>query len=94
VRCRNSLPGAPVYPKPQVAIASHLIAAGQGYLRSNGLNDVIATLKSWGVLQPGIPCSDDPCGTKSQNIGTQQQDLGWDAQVAITSLGILTAWPF
>ena len=38
----------------QASIASHLVAAGHGYLCSASFDDIIATLKDWGVLRSGI----------------------------------------
>jgi len=38
----------------QSEIASHLCAAGHGYLCSNDYRDVVETLKGWGVLRVGI----------------------------------------
>jgi hypothetical protein len=35
----------------QADIASHLIAAGHGYLCSNSFDDIVATLKAWGVVR-------------------------------------------
>jgi hypothetical protein len=38
----------------QADIASHLVAAGHGYLCSASFDDIIATLKDWGVVRSGI----------------------------------------
>jgi hypothetical protein len=38
----------------QGEVASHLIAAGHGYLCSSDYRDVIETLKQWGALRSGI----------------------------------------
>jgi hypothetical protein len=38
----------------QAAIASHLITVGHGYLCSDSFDDVIATLKEWGIVRSGI----------------------------------------
>ena len=38
----------------QADVASHLVAAGHGYLCSSDYRDVIETLKGWGVVRSGI----------------------------------------
>jgi hypothetical protein len=38
----------------QAAVASHLVAAGHGYLCSDSFDDVVATLKAWGVVRACI----------------------------------------
>jgi hypothetical protein len=35
-------------------VASHLIAAGHGYLCSSDYRDIIETLRGWGILRSGI----------------------------------------
>ncbi len=39
---------------PQADVASHLVAAGHGYLCSSDYRDVVDTLKAWRVLRSGI----------------------------------------
>jgi hypothetical protein len=38
----------------QAAVASHLVAAGHGYLCSDSFDDIIATLKDWGIVRGAI----------------------------------------
>jgi hypothetical protein len=38
----------------QADVASHLVAAGHGYLCSSDYRDVVETLKAWGVLRGGF----------------------------------------
>jgi hypothetical protein len=38
----------------QAAVASHLVAAGHGYLCSDSFDDIVATLKDWGIVRSGI----------------------------------------
>jgi hypothetical protein len=38
----------------QAAVASHLVAAGHGYLCSSSFDDIIATLKHWGAVQSSV----------------------------------------
>lgn len=38
----------------QRAIATHLVAAGHGYLCSSDYRDVVETLQAWSVLRAGI----------------------------------------
>jgi hypothetical protein len=38
----------------QAAVASHLVAAGHGYLCSASFDDIVLTLKDWGVLRAGM----------------------------------------
>jgi hypothetical protein len=40
--------------EPQAAVASHLVAAGHGYLCSDSFEDIVATLKDWGIVRSGI----------------------------------------
>jgi hypothetical protein len=47
--------GAPRRLSPaQADVASHLVAAGHGYLCSNDYRDVVETLKGWGAVRSGI----------------------------------------
>jgi hypothetical protein len=38
----------------QAAVASHLVAAGHGYLCSDSFDDVVVTLKDWGIVRSGV----------------------------------------
>jgi hypothetical protein len=38
----------------QAAVASHPVAAGHGYLCSDSFDDIIVTLKDWGIVRSGI----------------------------------------
>jgi hypothetical protein len=38
----------------QADVASHLVAAGHGYLCSSDYRDVVETLKSWGLVRSGV----------------------------------------
>ena len=40
--------------KEQAEIASHLVAAGHGYLLSADYRDIVETLKGWGILRAGV----------------------------------------
>ncbi len=40
--------------EPQADVASHLVAAGHGYLCSSDYRDIVETLKAWRVLRGGI----------------------------------------
>ena len=58
----------------QADVASHLVAAGHGYLCSSDYRDVVETLKGWGVVRSGIMCSDEiviPVAPKTQIIGSR-----------------------